>query len=237
MSLMVAFSGHPEYGCFISQDKTLTNFDHDDLLLNVVDPSQRTFPWCGYAINMRDLSIMVDYSRYKDSGIKSTLTVERGRHPGAAFIYKLLQMAKAKSHAIFSDRDLNTEYVVYLNIYQNSLMTAMKMHEYLRTWSLNGKRNNIFLRDAIRRAAMYNYTSVRAQSRRKGCVHPNIHKEAVLWLNNHAFHHILSHKPHSYKLLLVYLDFEISRPKYRHRYHRKFKSLVKDAFVQFVNYQ
>ena len=38
----VAFPGHPEYGCFISPDKTLTNFDHDDQLLNVVDPSQRS---------------------------------------------------------------------------------------------------------------------------------------------------------------------------------------------------
>jgi hypothetical protein len=107
-------------------------------------------------------------------------------------------MAKAKSHPIFADRELNTEYVVYLNIYQNSLMTAMKMHEYLRTWCVNKRRNNIFLRgkcdisshsnpiqssglDAIRRAVMYNYTSVRAQSRRKDCLHPKIHKEAVLW--------------------------------------------------------
>lgn len=86
----VGFPGHPEYGCFISPDKTLTNFDHDDQLLNVVDPSQRSisfyllfaksslwtrlwhsysaFPWCGYAIDMKDLSIMVDYSRYKNSG-------------------------------------------------------------------------------------------------------------------------------------------------------------------------
>lgn len=55
-------------------------------------------------------------------------------------------MAKAKSHAIFSDGDLNTEYVVYLNIYQNSLMMALKMHEYLRTWSANRRRNNTFLR-------------------------------------------------------------------------------------------
>ena len=55
-------------------------------------------------------------------------------------------MAKAKSHAIFSDKELNTEYVVYLNIYQNSLMTAMKMHEYLQTWCVNKKRNNAFLR-------------------------------------------------------------------------------------------
>jgi hypothetical protein len=39
---IVAFPGHPEYGCFISPDKTLTNFDHDDQLLNVVDPSQQS---------------------------------------------------------------------------------------------------------------------------------------------------------------------------------------------------
>ena len=110
----------------------------------------------------------------------------------------LSRMAKAKSHAIFSDRELNTKHVVYLNIYQNSLMTAMKLHEYLQTWCVSKKRNNAFLRgkcnisthlnstlssrlDAIRRAVMYNYTSVDAQSRRKGCAHPNIHKEAVLW--------------------------------------------------------
>ena len=55
-------------------------------------------------------------------------------------------------------------------------------------------------------------------------------------LINHAFHHILRRKAHSYKSLLVYLDFEIGRPKYR-RYHRKFKSLVREGqatFIQFV---
>ncbi|KAF8802469.1 hypothetical protein BYT27DRAFT_7112483, partial [Phlegmacium glaucopus] len=101
------------------------------------------------------------------------------------------RMAKLKSHAIFSDRDLNTEYVVYLNIYQKSLMMAMKVHEYLRTRSVNRKRNNTFLRDAIQRAVMYNYTAVQIQARRKGCLHPNIHKEAVLWYHAaHSFHFI-----------------------------------------------
>ncbi|KIK10194.1 hypothetical protein K443DRAFT_81605, partial [Laccaria amethystina LaAM-08-1] len=33
--------GHPEYGCFISKEKTLTNFDYDSQILNVVDPLQR----------------------------------------------------------------------------------------------------------------------------------------------------------------------------------------------------
>lgn len=28
------------------------------------------FPWCGLRINMRDLSVMVDYSRYSGEGKK-----------------------------------------------------------------------------------------------------------------------------------------------------------------------
>ncbi|KAF9468018.1 hypothetical protein BDZ94DRAFT_1154856, partial [Collybia nuda] len=33
--------GHPEYGCFISREKTLTNFDYDAQILNVTEPKQR----------------------------------------------------------------------------------------------------------------------------------------------------------------------------------------------------
>jgi hypothetical protein len=100
---------------------------------------------------------------------------------------------------------------------------------------------------------MYNYASVQARSRRKDCVHPNIRKEAVLWyhpaptcshtlindtnrgcrLINHAFHHILSLKAHSYRSLLVYLDFEIGR---KHRYHRKFNSLVREGLATFTQF-
>lgn len=77
-------AGHPEYGCFISPEKTLTNFDAGDGSLNLIDPSQKSknlqilpvphhittiaFPWCGYAIGMRDLSIKTDYTRYYGSG-------------------------------------------------------------------------------------------------------------------------------------------------------------------------
>ncbi|KAJ3515494.1 hypothetical protein NLJ89_g1720 [Agrocybe chaxingu] len=165
--LDVMNKGHPEYGCFISQDKTLTNFSYGDLL-NVIDPSHHAFPWCGYTIDTRNLSIRVDYMRYRGSGIRSTLTIDRGRRPGIAFSYKMLQLAKAKSHAIFSDSDLNTEHVVYLNLYQNLLMTAVKMHEYIRDWSTNRRRNNTFL-ETMRRGA---------PSGEKG---PEIHKEMATW--------------------------------------------------------
>ncbi|KAF8440397.1 hypothetical protein L210DRAFT_3319167, partial [Boletus edulis BED1] len=34
-------AGHPEYGCTISQEKTLTNFDYDVDIMNVIPPGQK----------------------------------------------------------------------------------------------------------------------------------------------------------------------------------------------------
>lgn len=34
-------SGHPEYGCFISAEKTLINFDVKDYVVNQIYPGQR----------------------------------------------------------------------------------------------------------------------------------------------------------------------------------------------------
>lgn len=59
------------------------------------------------------------------------------------------RLAKAKSHPIFSDIGLNTDDVVYLNIYQNFLLCAYKMHSYLRDWGLSAKKNAAFIRGTM----------------------------------------------------------------------------------------
>lgn len=33
--------GHPEYGCFITKEKTMSNFDYDHQVMNVVDSRTR----------------------------------------------------------------------------------------------------------------------------------------------------------------------------------------------------
>lgn len=64
------------------------------------------FPWCGLLINMKNLSVVVDYRKYSGQGtitfrrccvsrlirkdIKDSLTVDKGRKPGAVFAYKML---------------------------------------------------------------------------------------------------------------------------------------------------
>lgn len=52
--------------------------------------------------------------------------------------------------------DLNTESVVYLNIYQNFILCAMKMHGYLRDWGLKANKNAAFLRG--RSLSIFNVT-------------------------------------------------------------------------------
>ncbi|THV07327.1 hypothetical protein K435DRAFT_605904, partial [Dendrothele bispora CBS 962.96] len=129
--------GHPEYGCFISKEKTVVNF-HCDEDVNVVE---RALPWCGYLIDTQDLSVFGDYTRYQSP-----------RHFGSVFRTKMLKyadppmskhrsltaflsrQAKAKAHIIYTDDRLNSKDVVHFNIYQNFLLCAMKMHVYIRCW-------------------------------------------------------------------------------------------------------
>ena len=65
------------------------------------------FAWCGLLIHMQDLSVIADYGRYSGTGdlffkkksniltpcadLKDSLTIDKGRHPGATFVYKMLQ--------------------------------------------------------------------------------------------------------------------------------------------------
>lgn len=64
------------------------------------------FYWCGYAIDMKDLSVSADYTRYHGLGktsfwllkisnwtfldLSNTLTVSRGHKPGERFVSKML---------------------------------------------------------------------------------------------------------------------------------------------------
>ncbi|PAV16223.1 telomerase reverse transcriptase [Pyrrhoderma noxium] len=136
--LQIMERGHPEYGCFISRDKTLTNFDHrvGDISQNdlsaVLHPEDQLFPWCGYLFDTRNLSVMSDYSRLYNKPLTDSLTVERSNKPNTRFLQKLMQSVKAKSHIIFTDTSLNTSDAVYINLYQAFILAAMKMHTYVR---------------------------------------------------------------------------------------------------------
>ncbi|KAF7424166.1 hypothetical protein PC9H_009469 [Pleurotus ostreatus] len=200
--LTMMLEGHPEYGCFISKEKTLINFDHGQMVMNVVAPSDQRFPWCGLSINMKDLSVAVDYSRFHGTSIGNTLTVDRGRNPGKTFVNKILRLAKSRSQAILYDPELNSEHVVLLNVYQHFLMLAMRTHAYVRSWGLKTKRDSAYL-----------YL-------------PSMLIKARLGM--HAFMSILALKNLHGRHTLAMLLRDLAARKYRHN-NKRFRKLITEG--------
>jgi hypothetical protein len=106
----------PDYGCSISSEKRLTNFDvalsAEDLVVPFQDPGD--FPWCGLTINTQTLEVKAATSIYSDSGecrsqvwislslrevireifpvdIANKLTVQHHRKPGKSFISAMMR--------------------------------------------------------------------------------------------------------------------------------------------------
>ncbi|CCO32796.1 telomerase reverse transcriptase [Rhizoctonia solani AG-1 IB] len=89
--LSIMHQGHPEYGCIIAEEKTLTNFVDVETHTTVLPPDAEYFPWCGRVIHMRELSVQWDYGRYNGRHVAHGLTVDYGRQPGAKFRTRFLQ--------------------------------------------------------------------------------------------------------------------------------------------------
>ncbi|KAF4597579.1 hypothetical protein EYR40_008041 [Pleurotus pulmonarius] len=222
--LTMMLEGHPEYGCFISKEKTLINFDHGQMVMNVVAPSDQRFPWCGLTINMTDLSVAVDYSRFHGTSIQNTLTVDHGRNPGKTFVNKILRLAKSRSQAILYDPELNSEHVVLLNVYQHFLMLAMRTHAYVRSWGIKTKRDSLYLYRSICRVVRYTSNSLCASNP----AHAALRRTDLIWLGTHAFMSILSLKSLHNRHTLGMLLRDLASLRYRHN-NKRFRKLVTEG--------
>lgn len=58
----------------------------------------------------------------------------------------MVRQVKRRNHIIYVDTDLNTWETVYLNIYQEYVSMAMKMHGYIRTWGIDAARSTTFIK-------------------------------------------------------------------------------------------
>lgn len=109
-------------------------------------------------ISSRPTHITLRSARYFDRGSRSAAwccvlfqdALVRNRLTHSNEVMNIhFRLARAKSHPIFSDTDLNTDDVVYLNIYQNLLLCAYKMHSYLRDWGLSTQKNATFIHGTL----------------------------------------------------------------------------------------
>jgi len=211
-------AGHPEYGCFISKEKTSINFELNDSVTGHVNRLSGTeFPWCGLTINPRTLGVRADYGRYNDAHMSDTLSVDSTKKAGTIFRQKLFQTVKQRSHIIFNDTNFNAPSTVYLNIYQNFLVSAMKTHTYLRAWHADLVQHSPRIAGIILEAINFGYFAIvnkvhgrLAKDNNAAC---SLRRSFVQWLGLHAFHHILSLRKGVYLAILPILSREMAGPK------------------------
>jgi len=163
-----------------------------------------------------------------------SLTVDRSRRAGVAFLHKMLQLGRAKSHIIFCDSDLNTLPGVYLNAYQNFLVIGMRMHHYLRSWGANIRKNVKFIHRTIQQVVRYTYAVMRSKASNKVSTAQGgrcpVEKTCITWLGLTAFRIVLARKSTAYKTLIKLLDFELSQGRLR-RHKKQFRVLVNSGLV------
>ncbi|KAG8688183.1 hypothetical protein FRC11_005914 [Ceratobasidium sp. 423] len=196
--LNIMHEGHPEYGCIIAEEKTLTNFVDAEVQTLVLAPGTEYFPWCGRVIHMSELSVQWDYGRYNGRHVAHGLTVDYGRQPGTKFRTRFLQMARQHCHAMYFDSSLTSLSNLYVNVAQNFFWIAMKMYNYVREWNIEVDYHVSFISNIIIQVVRYAFTSMRArmngtlaQDMRAIC---EFDGPSVQWIGYYAFHYILSQK-------------------------------------------
>ena len=156
--LRVATRGFEEYGCVMNAGKTSVNFDvarddRDDVgARRHVRREQTTgaracVAWCGLLVDSETLECTVDYARYAGDRAREAVTTP-GRLGGGASVgdpyknlgAKVVAYLRPKAIPLLYDSSVNSPLTARLNVYQNFLVAAVKLHCYVAATAPSGTR-------------------------------------------------------------------------------------------------
>ncbi|GAA6017246.1 hypothetical protein JCM11491_001868 [Sporobolomyces phaffii] len=238
--LQTMVDGIPEYGCFVSTEKRLTNFDVSLDDGEVVPPlaSGEDFSYCGLAIDTKTLEIKMNLRLQMNKEIVNQLTIQRFRKPGEAFLNAMLRAVKVRAQSMYTDTNFNSKMTVLSNIYEAMLVVALKYRAYVQEWCGSLKGKVVFFWNALRKIVKYEHSTLVRQGRSRKAVKLSAAFELeqihVTWLSYHAFYRVLSRSPATFSPLLRMLLAEIKTPRVR-RHLPVLKKIVYDDKNGFVD--
>ncbi|SCV70113.1 BQ2448_1507 [Microbotryum intermedium] len=230
----------PEYGCKISPEKRLTNFDIALRPEEVVPPWRNPdFPWCGHTINTASLDVRADTTRSSESDITNKLTVQRHFKPGESFLNSMMVQVKVRSHLLYLDTSHNSLYTVLLNIYQSTAIVAIKFDAYVREWkqARTRTRKDFFL-TAVRSTIEYGWSLIRHRCRgnkaKKVGAEVRIGKNMVVWLSAQAFVHVLSYRLNVWSWVVTELKADLILLPLTHEERQLVQTVARDEGNVFI---
>ncbi|POV94249.1 hypothetical protein PSTT_16952 [Puccinia striiformis] len=207
--LKVMAEGSKEYGCYISMDKTLINFEYG----GVKQVVGNEFPWCGQLINTKTLEFKAEIARFNGIHLSDTLTVDRTKTPGQLFCQKMYQSARVRIHVIYLDSKLNSMSTVLLNVYQALRIVAAKYVAHVTDWGADTVKGWKFFHGVIEKILVFFFACARKQVdqayvRNVGgfC---GIKLKSVIWLGRQAFKITLARKPHKFTPILKQIEADL----------------------------
>nr|XP_032822741.1 telomerase reverse transcriptase [Petromyzon marinus] len=145
--LRLLLGGMPTYGCTVSRNKTVVNFapeidDGDDSGGFMQLPLHWLLPWCGLLLNTRTLEVLGNYSSYSKVQVSWTMSLCFASQPGHTMRTKLMHVLRLKCQPILLDLQINSFFVVTINLYQTLQLQAYRFHACVRRLPLFGKAAN-----------------------------------------------------------------------------------------------
>ena len=218
-------NGIPKFGIEIRHSKSLTNFDCliNGSQIENISHTSLYFPWCGLLLNLDNLDVYADYSRYEETKMVNSISVDITNKPGLLLKNKMMQEVKNRSHPIFVASGFNTSHATFTNVYQSLVLCAKRLSVYLK--HAFERINEKFVANLITDIVSYQYSLLASQTRAK-----LISKSESEWLfllnriGYSAFINVLTRNHQQYRETLQILNEK--RNKVR-GHAKKFQQIIK----------
>ncbi|KAJ2493875.1 Telomerase reverse transcriptase [Coemansia sp. RSA 2050] len=201
--------GVAEYGCELNKAKTLVNFEATICGERIGQAGSSKFPWCGLIFDERTLDVSSDYSRLAQAGMMSiAIGAKSAQTTGCVLGHKVSLAVRLKMHKLYMDCSLNSRETVLVNLYQNFLVSAKKMHAICHQLPAASKGDDVLVK------VVWDTISLGYMLLRTRCGDNTIPPADVTWLGLTAFHTALQRKQARYTQLLARLHSALSLPKF-----------------------
>ncbi|CAK9784445.1 unnamed protein product [Cutaneotrichosporon oleaginosum] len=212
--------GFPEYGAHVAPSKTVLSFElaYGGQALPVIAArgDGRTYmPFCGFLIDTKMLDFSIDPDRMLAAPIRQSFALRKVREPGAFFVGWLSRQLQNRNQVAYVDTHHNSLPTVYLNVFVNFALNAMKIPHYF-TCDMNARRSALVF-GWLLMAGEYTYTAGQARvhhaARHDSAEHYALRRSAFMFVALSAYRLVLTRKASRFHRVVDLLVRELG--KYR----------------------